>query len=331
MLVVGAGGFTGGFICEECLRRGYEVWAGVRASTSRRYLTDPGLKFAVLDFENPETLASDLKKAIGDNGRWDFIIYNLGATKCVNFADFNRVNYQYLQHFTEALKEGDLVPEKMVYISSLSAMGKGDEKTYAPFTEKMIPMPNTRYGASKLKAEMWLATSGVPTVILRPTGIYGPRDHDYFLMFKSIARGFDFSVGFRKQCLSFLYVEDLARACCDALERGVAGNVYILGEEKSYSQKEFRRLVARTLGRRFVVPVRLPLGMVKMVSAIAEKIGVAKGKPSTLNRDKYKIMAQRNWNIDATKAREEFGFEPQTDLAEGIRRSAEWYKNEGWL
>ena len=331
--MVGAGGFTGGFICEECLRRGYEVWAGLRASTSREYLQDERLKFAVLDFEAPDSLASALKEATGgeDARPWDYIIYNLGATKCVNFADFNRINYSYLQYFTEALKEADLVPEKMLYISSLSAMGPKDEKHYTPYTESMIPTPNTRYGASKLKAEMWLATCGIPTVIFRATGIYGPRDKDYFLMLKSIRKGFDFSVGYRKQLLSFLYVEDLARACCDALEKGRPGQTYIVGESAAYTQKEYRRLASAAIGKRVVIPVRLPLWIVRIVSSIAEKVGVAKGKPSTLNSDKYRIMAQRNWKICVNKARDEFGFNTQVALPEGIRRSVEWYEEKGWL
>lgn len=340
VLVVGAGGFAGGFICGECLRRGWQVWAGVRESTSRRYLDDPRLRFVVLDFENPEGMKEALSvgspSAQGETGTlWDYVIYNLGATKCVNFADFNRINYRYLQYFTDALKalyaEADVALPRLLYISSLSAMGPRDEKGCSPYTEDMIPMPNTRYGASKLKAEMWLATCGIPSIIFRATGIYGPRDRDYFLMFKSIRKGFDFSVGFRRQLLSFLYVEDLARACCDALEKGKPGQTYIVGEPVSYTQKEFRTLASEALGRKKVIPVRLPLWAVRIVSAVAEKIGVAKGKPSTLNTDKYHIMAQRNWNIDVSKARREFGFDPKVSLPEGIRRSVAWYESEGWL
>lgn len=331
VLVVGAGGFAGGFLCEEGLRRGYEVWAGVRASTSRRYLQDERLRFAVLDFEHPDALAGALRDALLEGERWDYVVYNLGATKCLNFTDFNRINYLYLQYFTNALREADKVPEKMLYISSLSAMGKGDEKGYTPFTERMIPMPDTRYGASKLKAEMWLQTCGIPTIVFRATGIYGPRDRDYFLMFESIRKGADFTVGYRKQLLSFLYVEDLARAVYDALERSKTGETYIVGEDAVYTQKEFRSLVCGSLGKRFVVPVRLPLWAVKAVSAVAEKIGVARGKPSTLNTDKYKIMKQRNWAIDISKAREGFGFAPEVSLQEGVRRCVEWYTEQGWL
>ena len=331
ILIVGAGGFTGGFIAEEGLRRGFEVWAGVRATTSRRYLSDERLHFLTFDFENPGSIAATLREALPEGEKWDWIVYNLGATKVLRFAEFSRINYDYLRYFIAALKETSMMPEKFLYMSSLSVMGPGDEKDYKPFHEKMIPSPHTRYGASKLKAEMFLAGEGVPFIIFRPTGIYGPRDKDYYLMFKSMAQGFDVGAGFRRQMLTFIYVEDLARAVYDALERAPIGETYIISEPRSYSQTEFRRLVADALGKKLVLPVRFPLWALKGVSAVAEKIGAARGKPSTLNRDKYNIMRQRNWSADISKAQRDFGFAPRVSLNEGVRKSVRWYKDNGML
>ena len=62
VLVVGAGGFAGGFIVEEGLRRGYEVWAGVRSSTSRKYLADERIRFVEFDFDDYEQWRGKLKK-----------------------------------------------------------------------------------------------------------------------------------------------------------------------------------------------------------------------------------------------------------------------------
>ncbi|MDE7160811.1 MAG: NAD(P)-dependent oxidoreductase [Muribaculaceae bacterium] len=329
ILVVGAGGFVGGFLVEECLRRGARVWAGVRESTSRKWLTDERLEFVTFDFDDPSSLAVSLRDAM-PQGKWDYIIYNLGATKCLRYTDFARINYEYLRDFTEALKATDLVPEKLLYISSLSVLGPGPGG-YAPFTEQTIPQPNTRYGASKLKAEMWLAMSGLPYIIFRCTGIYGPRDHDYFLMFDSVRRGVDFSVGFRKQLLSFIYVEDLARAVCEALAKAPVGETYNISEEAVYTQAEFRAIASRVLGKRFVLPVKAPLWAVKCVCAVAEKIGAAKGKPSTLNRDKYNILRQRNWAVDSSKAARDFGFRASTSLEEGVGKACAWYAAQGWF
>ncbi len=331
MLVVGAGGFAGGFLVEEGLKRGYEMWAGVRASTSRKYLADSRIKFLELDFDEPETLARALSESLPEGEKWDWIVYNLGATKCLSFSDFSKINYEYLRNFTDALTASGKVPGKLLYMSSLSAVGPGDEKDYTPFTEKMIPHPNTRYGASKLKAEMQLAMSGMPYIVFRATGIYGPRDKDYFLMFEAIKKGVDFSVGYKKQLLSFIYVEDLARAVYDALEKAPTGEVYNIAEPRTYTQKEFREIASEAVGRKHVLAVSMPLWGVRVVSFVAEKWGVARMKPSTLNRDKFNIMKQRNWAVDVSKARKMFGFDPKVDLREGVERSVTWYKQEGWL
>ena len=331
VLVVGAGGFAGGFIVEEGLRRGYEVWAGVRATTSRKWLSAERIHFIEFDFDKPHTLAETLRTALPEGEKWDFVVYNLGATKVVRYLDFNKINYEYLRDFTTALKLAEKVPEKFLYMSSLSAMGPKDERGYSPITEEMIPTPNTRYGSSKLKAEVCLMSTGIPYIIFRCTGIYGPRDHDYFLMFESVKKGFDFSVGFRRQMLTFIYVEDLARAIYDALEKAPTGEVYNISEPRAYTQKEFRKISAEAVGKSFVLPVRVPVAGLKIVSWTAEKIGMIRLKPSTLNSDKYHIMKQRNWNVDVSKAERDFGFSPRVSLEEGVKKSVEWYRKEGWM
>lgn len=325
VLIVGAGGFIGGFIAREALSRGYETWCGVRESTSRRYLTDPALKFITLDYDDPQKLAGQIK-----DFSWDYIVYNLGATKCVNFSDFNLINYIYLRNFCEALITNDQHPQKFLYMSSLSAIGPGDEKTYTALNSSMIAQPNTRYGLSKIKAETLLQTlpAEFPWIILRPTGVYGPHEQDYLMMIKSIDAHFDFGVGFRRQMLTFIYVEDLARAIFDALENAPVHRKYIISEPRAYSQKEFRRIVASELGRKLVIPVRLPLWALKIACKVSEKYGAAKMQPVTLNSDKYNIMAQRNWACDISDAQSDFGFNPQIDLREGIRRTVRAYRSE---
>lgn len=330
VLIVGAGGFLGGYLVWEALQRGYEVWAGVRKSTKRDRFTDSRIRFVEFDFDEPATLSKSMREALPD-AKWDYIVYNLGATKVARYSDFNRINYEYLRSFTGALHQTDKVPEKLLYMSSLSVLGPQDEKNYSPFTEDMIPRPNTRYGASKLKAELWLATAGIPYIIFRATGIYGPWDKDYFLMFQSIAKGFDFGVGYRRQMLTFIYAEDLAVAVFEALEKAPTGEIYHIAEPAAYTQKQFRRLAMNSLGKKLVIPMKMPLWAVGAVCSVAEKIGMLRMKPTTLNSDKFHILCQRNWNCSIDKARSDFGFNPATSLAEGIEKSVEWYKQEGWL
>mgnify|MGYP002550584570 FL=1 len=327
VLVVGAGGFIGGFICSEAIRRGYDTWAAVRQSTSRRWLTDERLHFVTLTYDSPEAMVSKLQQALPEGERWDYIIYNLGATKCMNFANFNRINYEYLRNFLYALRQSDKMPQRLLFMSSLSALGKGDEKHYAPLTGDMIPMPDTRYGVSKIKAETLLDMSAdVPWTIFRPTGVYGPHEQDYLMMIRSIDSHWDFGVGFRKQMLTFIYVEDLVTAMFQAIESpDTLRKKYIISEPRAYTQKEFRTIVARELGGKWVIPVKLPMWAVYAASVVAEKWGVAKMQPSTLNRDKFKIMRQRNWNCDTTPAQRDFGFSPRFSLEQGIHVTVQEY------
>ncbi len=63
-----------------------------------------------------------------------------------------------------------------------------------------------------------------------------------------------------------------------------------------------------------------------MASYAAEKIGHFRAKPSTLNRDKFKIMKQRNWNADVSAAQRDFGFKTRFSLRDGIRETVRAYR-----
>lgn len=326
LLVIGAGGFIGGFIASMGLDRGYDVTVAVRKSTSRRYLTDERLHFLVLDYDDSAAIAEAMREALPEEERWDYVIHNLGATKCANFSDFDKINYRYLVNIAEALKATGKEPERFLFMSSLSAMGPVDEKTYRPITNADTPHPNTRYGLSKMKAEEYLRyRSGLHYIIFRATGVYGPREKDYLMMIKSIDGHIDVGMGYRKQMLTFIYVDDLVNAMFDALASGVSDKTYIISEPKAYTQKEFRTMVSEALGGRWVLPLKLPMWVVLAVSTMTEKLAAWRGKASTLNRDKYKIMKQRNWNCDVSEAQADFGFKADFPLERGVRATVDAY------
>lgn len=332
VLIVGAGGFIGGFIVEQALKRGYRVWAGVRASTSRRYLKDPRINIVDFDYDSDDNLIETIKANAPSPQGWDYIVWNIGATKCADFRDFNRINYQYPKAFVTILDELNMLPTLFLYMSSLSALGPVREsRDPFPISNSDIPSPNTRYGLSKIKTEMFLETfPGLDWVIFRPTGVYGPHEKDYLMMIKSIASHWDFGVGYKPQLLSFIYVEDLVNAIFDAIANpsAVTGNKYIIAEPDFYSQKQFRDIVKKELGVKFVIPVKLPLFLTYAASFVAEKLAALRGKASTLNRDKYKIMKQRNWSCDISDACKDFGFDVKFPLRRGVAETVKAFLAE---
>lgn len=332
ILVTGASGFIGSFLVEGGLERGMQVWAGVRKSSSRKYLKDSRIRFAELDFAHPGRLVEQLTGHKQMHGGWDYIIHCAGVTKCRHKEEFEQGNYIYTRNFVEALQALDMVPEQFIYISSLSIFGPIREENYTPINEHDTAMPNTAYGVSKLKSEHYLQSlSGFPVVIFRPTGVYGPRERDYFLMAKSIKQHVDFAAGFKRQDLTFIYVKDLVQAVYLAIEHKVKHRAYFVSDGNVYSSRAFSDLIQKELGNPWVIHFKCPLFILKVVSLLAEFSARCLGKVSTLNRDKYKIMKQRNWQCDITPLTDELGYRPEYPLERGVKEIIAWYKKEGRL
>ena len=341
VLITGASGFIGSFLVERALKEGMEVWAAVRKTSSRAYLQDPRIHFIELDFSNDQHLQEQLEDHRETYGPWDYVIHAAGATKCRDKSDFFRINTDGTIRLARLLKETATITDRFIFISSLSVMGAvreqyADKPTqgwrYAPIREDDKQKPNTAYGQSKQKAEEGLANiQGLNYVCLRPTGVYGPRERDYFLMAKSIVQHSDFSVGYRPQEITFIYVKDLVEAAFLALYRGDSGRKYFLTDGAIYNSRTFSDLLQKELKVKNVLHIKAPLWVLHLVCAISGQIGRWTGKASTLNMDKYHILRQRNWQCDIAPAQNELGYQPQYPLERGVKEAVTWYKEHKWL
>jgi nucleoside-diphosphate-sugar epimerase len=154
VLITGASGFIGSFLVKEALDRGYEVYAGVRPTSSRQYLDDSRIKFIELHFVDTEKLIDQLLTLKQHGTQFDYVIHNAGITKAKTIHDFFTVNCRYTCNLADALVAAHCVPAKFVYISSLAAFGPRSDQT--PIRHSDIPQPITSYGRSKLDTEKYL-------------------------------------------------------------------------------------------------------------------------------------------------------------------------------
>ena len=111
ILITGASGFIGSFLVEKGLEMGFQVYAGIRSSSSRKYLQDPRICFVEFDFSTTEKVTETLESCRNNNISFQYIIHNAGLTKARKKEDFYRVNCQNTVHFIEALIQTGMVPE----------------------------------------------------------------------------------------------------------------------------------------------------------------------------------------------------------------------------
>lgn len=345
ILITGASGFIGSFVVEEGLRLGFDVWAGVRSSSSRKYLKDERIHFALLDMQHPDKLRSQLQAYKAEmGGGWDYVVHAAGITKCLHRQDFFNTNTEGTKYLIDALRDTEMVPQRFVFLSSLGIFGAIREEPvrrptadnpwiYAPIQLTDEPKPNTAYGESKLAAERYLKEQkDFPYTILRPTGVYGPRERDYYLMAKNIKQHIDFAVGLTPQEITFVYVSDVVQAIFKSMESPNAlGKGYFLSDGQVYNSRRYSDLLQHYLGNPWVLHIKIPLCLARVVCWVSGRISHLTGKISVLNDDKYHILSQRNWQCDIQPAIEDFGYDPQWPLERGVEESIRWYRQENWL
>ena len=329
ILITGASGFIGSFIVEEAIRRGFETWAAVRRSSSKAYLQDARIRFVELNLSSKEQLVEQLR-----DKHFDYVVHAAGVTKCLHKQDFARINTEGTKNLVDALLEVGMPLKRFVFVSSLSIFGAiKEQQPYEEIRETDTPQPNTAYGMSKLAAEQYLEqqASRVPYIIVRPTGVYGPREKDYFIMAKSIQQHSDFAVGFKRQDITFVYVKDVVQAIFLALDKGQNGRKYFLSDGQVYQSETFSNLIHEALGRPWWIRIKAPIWVLRVVTFFGESIGRMTGKVTALNNDKYHILRQRNWRCDIQPAIDELGYQPEYDLARGVKETIKWYQDNKWL
>lgn len=320
-LLTGATGFVGSHAAEAFVRAGFDVRALVRSRERARSL-DP-LSVQLVDGALEDEAA--LRTACEGIGT---VVHLAALTHARTDAEYEKANVEGTRRLLEAALEARA--RKFIYLSSLAAVGPAVDGRGARAHDP--PRPLTAYGRSKLAGERVCmeAADRIEVLILRAPAVYGPRDTDLYHFFKLARRGvIPVPMGPARK-LQMVHVQDLARALVLAARARAAAGVYHIAESRSYTWEEMGRAVGDAVGRGVRV-VRVPAALMSGLAAVSETAAGLAGRSSIFNRDKARELLAPGWLCETEAARAALNFEADIPLADGLRMTAQWYREQGWL
>jgi nucleoside-diphosphate-sugar epimerase len=287
-------------LLEEAAGKGLEV----RALTRRPQAKAPGVEWVAGDLHDRRALMKLVKNA-------EAVIHVAGVINSPDPAGFHLGNVEGTLALIEvALASG--VP-RFVYVSSLAAR------------EPKL----SQYGASKAHAEKLVKASGLDWTIVRPPAIYGPRDREILELFKLARRGV---VPMPPQGrASLIHVADLARLLLALAPSGERVTQHVFepddGKPEGWSHRELARAIGWAVGRRPWVP-HLSKPMLERVARLDKAV---RGRKAKLTPDRVGYMTHPDWVCRPGKRPPARLWKPEVPTLQGLKATATWYREQGWL
>jgi nucleoside-diphosphate-sugar epimerase len=318
-LVTGGTGFVGSHLLATLTQRGDTVRSLVRSPAKAEALGLSGVEWVPGDLSDAVALT---RAAAGVE-----VVYHVaGVVAALDEAGFMAVNREGTRRVIEA---AEAAGARLVLVSSLAAGGPADAGR--PLTEEEPPRPVTAYGRSKLAGEELVRASGVPWTIIRPPAVYGPRDTEMFRLFRAAALGVGAVFGAGDQELSLVYGPDLAEAIAAAGHSdATVGRTFYAAHPETIRSGDLARAVGKAMSREVRV-VKIPVTAGRAMLQVTGAVARLTGRPTVLTPDKGNELFQPAWTCDPTALMETTGWRATHGLAEGARRTAEWYREQGWL
>lgn len=325
VLITGASGFVGYHLIVTAIAQGLDVYAAVRPNSDIAHLKDLKINYVHLNF----TVVDELKAAL-EQKQYAYIIHAAGTTKAKNLQEYTAINATYTRNLALAASTVNYSLEKFLFVSSLAAIGP-IEGFDSIIQDNSTAHPITLYGMSKKLAEDYLNDiENLPLIIVRPTAVYGPREKDIFILFKTINNGLEPYIGKIKQLLSFVYVTDLTKIIINLLKSDIVGKTYNVSDGQSYDRYALADGLKKALQKR-TFKFHIPLIVIECVANLMDKFYANSASTPTLNKEKIKELTAPNWTCSIENLKKDLQFEPKYNLIQGLEESVKWYTLNGWL
>jgi nucleoside-diphosphate-sugar epimerase len=314
VLITGATGFIGRFLCTRLLADGLDVRGTLLESEALSSLVE-GVEPVIIQPLGPDTSWGDYVAGIDTIIHLAARVHIMDNPAADPLAEFRKVNVDGTSRLAgEAAKTG---VKRFVFISSVKVNG---EESTIPYTADSPSFPSDPYGISKWEGEQALriieAETGLEVVVVRPPLVYGPGVKANFRQFMSIiSRGVSLPFASIRNKRSLVFVGNLVDAlvCC-ATHPNAAGQTYLVSDGEDVSTPELFQRMAAALGK--------PARMFPFPPELLRLAGVLSGKSAAVDRLVGSLQ------VDNSKIRRELGWTPPFTMEQGLKDTAEWYINQ---
>jgi nucleoside-diphosphate-sugar epimerase len=299
LAITGGTGFVGSHLIEAALAAGHEI----NALTRRGQPPRDGLTWISGDLSSRDAL----EYLVGDA---DAIIHVAGTINAPNAAGFEQGNVAGTLAMLAAATAGGV--QRFVHVSSLAAR------------EPKLSL----YGASKARAEELVHSSGLDWAIVRPPAVYGPGDKETLELFRMAKLGLMLMPP--KGRVSVIHADDLARLLLALAQPGAPSNALVEpddGKPGGWTHREFAKALAAAVGTKAAV-ISSP-GLLLRLAAHADQL--LRGEKAKLTADRAAYFSHRNWVVEAKRAPPAGTWTAEIDTAQGLKETAAWYRDKGWL
>ena len=298
--VTGGTGFVGRAFIERALEAGHVLTALARSPQDPR----PGIEWVTGDLADARALARLVQGA-------EAVVHIAGVVNAPDAEAFAAGNVTGTLAVVEAARDEGV--QRFVHVSSLSAREPG----------------LSAYGASKASGETVVKASLLDWTIVRPPAIYGPHDKEMFELFRAARWGV---VPMPKEGrASLIHVDDLARLLLALLPGSIDVGLRVFepddGRPGGWEHRELALAIGWAVGRRPRVMSLSPASL-RRAAGID---GFLRGRGAKMTPDRAAYFSHPDWtgHPDAHVPRDVW--EAQVETRTGLKDTAQWYREQGWL
>ena len=325
VLVTGATGFTGQVLLRKLCAQSLRVRAMARPSSSRAALADLPVEWVVGQVYDPAAVERAMEGV-------DYVLHVAAAYRDpgIEDAEYGRVHVESTQLLAAAaLRQPSF--RRFVLVSTAGVHGHVENP---PADENAPFRPGDVYQRTKAEAETWLRdfarANALPHAVIRPAAIYGPGDRRLLKIFRMAKAPVFLMLGRGKGLYHLVHVDDLTDAIVRAAWHPAAlGQAFICGAPSAIPLTEIGRIVADELGRPFR-PLRLPAWPFFLLADIVETICRPLKIAPPIYRRRVAFFT-KDRSFDTRTIRDLLGFACRWENEAGLRATARWYKENGWL